>query len=154
GVHRARARRNGDPRAQNLPHHDHRKGPVKKNLDRVENLERRIFMRQSLSLGALSLLTGCELTSQTDVQRVLSTMASWNDSVQGWIFNPSRLAPEFPESRITRPFPFNAYYGEDEVRYVNGANYKLELAGSLIRDKKPWTLPELYALPQVAQVTR
>jgi DMSO/TMAO reductase YedYZ molybdopterin-dependent catalytic subunit len=127
---------------------------VKKNLERVENLERRLFLRQSLSLGALSLLAGCEITSNDSVQRVLKAMAGWNDGVQAWIFDPNRLAPEFPESRITRPFPFNAYYGEDEIRYVDGATFKLELVGNLIREKKPWSLPELYALPQVSQVTR
>jgi DMSO/TMAO reductase YedYZ molybdopterin-dependent catalytic subunit len=80
-------------------------------------------------------------------------MSRWNDGAQAWLFNPNKLAPEYPESAITRPFPFNAYYGEDEVRVVDGASYKLELSG-LIRDQKPWTLPELYALPQTSQITR
>ena len=127
---------------------------MKKNLEKVENLERRFFLKQSLSLGALSLLAGCEITSNDSVQRVLNAMAGWNDGVQAWIFDPNRLAPEFPESRITKPFPFNAYYGEDEIRYMDGKTFKLELVGNLIKDKKPWTLPELYALPQVSQVTR
>src|SRR5438094_9015487 len=80
-------------------------------------------------------------------------MSRWNDRAQGWLFNSNKLAPEYPESAITKPFPFNAYYGEDEVRLVDGASYRLELSG-LIRDKKPWTLPELYALPQTSQITR
>ena len=104
-------------------------------------------------MGALALLTGCELTDDESVQKVLTTMSRWNDGVQARLFDPQRLAPEFPESRITQPFPFNAYYGEDEVRMIDAQGYKLELAG-LIREKKPWTLPELYALPQVSQVTR
>ena len=119
----------------------------------VANLERRLFLKRGLSLGALAMLTGCDITDQEGVQRVLMAMSRWNDDVQHWLFNPSRLAPEFPESRITQPFPFNAYYGEDEVVEVDGGDYKLELAG-MIREKKPWTLPELYALPQVSQVTR
>jgi DMSO/TMAO reductase YedYZ molybdopterin-dependent catalytic subunit len=117
------------------------------------NVERRLFLRQGLSLGALTLLAGCELTDQESVQRLLTTMSRWNDGAQEWLFNPNRLAPEFPESRITRPFPFNGYYSEDEVRVIDGSSYKLELAG-MIKEKKPWTLPELYALPQVSQVTR
>jgi len=117
------------------------------------NVERRLFLRQGLSLGALTLLAGCELTDQESVQRVLMAMSGWNDRAQEWLFNPNRLAPEFPESRITRPFPFNGYYSEDEVRVIDGSKYKLELAGK-ISEKKPWTLPELYALPQVSQVTR
>ena len=124
-----------------------------KILKGVANLERRLFLKQSLSIGALSLLAGCELTDDDQVQRVLGAMSRWNDGVQGWLFDPKRLAAEFPESAITKPFPFNAYYGEDGVRTIDGAAYKLELAG-MIREKKPWTLPELYALPQVSQVTR
>ena len=80
------------------------------------NVERRLFLRHSLSLGALSLLAGCDLTGQESVQRVLMNMSRWNDGVQHWLFDPNRLAPEFPESRITRPFPYNGYYPEEEVR--------------------------------------
>ncbi len=119
----------------------------------VVRLERRLFLRQGLSLGALALLSGCELTEGEGVQRALRAMSRWNDRAQGWLFDPARLAPEYPESRITRPFPFNAYYDEDEVIEVDGGSYRLELSG-MIRDKKAWTLPELYALPQVSQVTR
>ena len=129
---------------------------MKSNLERSKeliNVERRLFLRQGLSLGALTLLAGCELTDQDSVQRVLMAMSGWNDRAQQWLFDPNRLAPEFPESRITRPFPFNGYYSEDEVRVIDGSKYKLELAGR-ISEKKPWTLPELYALPQVSQVTR
>jgi DMSO/TMAO reductase YedYZ molybdopterin-dependent catalytic subunit len=119
----------------------------------VASLERRLFLRGSLSVGALALLSGCDLTEDASVQRVLSAMSRWNDGVQGSLFDPTRLAPEFPESRITRPFPFNAYYSEEEVVDVDGASYRLELGG-LVRERKPWALPELYALPQVSQVTR
>jgi len=119
----------------------------------IERIERRLFLRQSLSLGALTMLSGCNLTDDESVQKVLWSMSRWNDRVQAALFSPSKLAPEYPESAITRPFPFNAYYGEDEVRIVDGSMYRLELSG-LIRDKKPWKLQELYALPQISQVTR
>jgi DMSO/TMAO reductase YedYZ molybdopterin-dependent catalytic subunit len=119
----------------------------------IERLERRLFLKQGLSVGALALLSGCELTDDESVQKLLWAMSRWNDRAQGWLFNPNRLAPEFPESAITRPFPFNAYYTIDEVREVDGNDYKLELSG-LIADKKSWRLPELYALPQTSQITR
>ena len=119
----------------------------------VANLERRLFLKRGLSVGALALLAGCELTDAESVQKVLWAMSGWNDRAQGWLFDPSRLAPEFPESRITRPFPFNGYYSESEVPVIDGTDYRLELGG-MIRDAKPWRLPELYALPQVSQVTR
>lgn len=119
----------------------------------VAMLERRFFMKRSLSLGALTLLSGCNVTNPESVQKVLWTMSRWNDRVQDWIFDPTRLAPEFPESRITRPFPFNAFYGVNEAPVVDPATYRLEIRG-LVRDKRPWTLPDLYQLPQFSQVTR
>ncbi|HXE40689.1 MAG TPA: molybdopterin-dependent oxidoreductase [Azonexus sp.] len=119
----------------------------------IENIERRLFLRQGLSLGALSLLSGCSVTDQDGVEKALQAMSRWNDRVQGLLFDPTRLAPVYPESAITTPFPFNAFYGEDEVVEVDADDYRLELAGR-IRDRKAWSLPELYALPQVSQVTR
>ena len=102
----------------------------------VKRMERRLFLKQGLSLGALALLSGCAITEDEDMQRVLSRMSGWNDDVQGWLFNSKRLAPEFPESRITKPFPFNAYYSEEEVIDVDGGKYKLELGG-MIKERKP-----------------
>ena len=119
----------------------------------IRSIERRLFLKQSLSLGALALLSGCDLTDDERVQTALSAMSRWNDGVQAWLFDPNKLAPEYPASAITKPFPFNAYYSELEVREVDATSYKLELAGR-IRDPKPWTLPELYALPQTSQITR
>jgi DMSO/TMAO reductase YedYZ molybdopterin-dependent catalytic subunit len=121
--------------------------------EQIRRIERRLFLKHSLSLGALALLTGCDVTDVDGVQKTLWTMSKWNDRVQSWLFNPDKLAPIYPESAITSPFPFNAYYAEDEVPRVDAARYRLMLGG-LIRDRKPWTLPQLYALPQVSQITR
>jgi DMSO/TMAO reductase YedYZ molybdopterin-dependent catalytic subunit len=121
--------------------------------EQIRRVERRLFLKQSLSLGALALLTGCDVTDVDGVQKTLRAMSKWNDRVQGWLFNSDKLAPTYPESAITSPFPFNAYYAEDEVPRVDATRYRLMLGG-LIRDRKPWTLPQLYALPQVSQVTR
>jgi len=119
----------------------------------VASVERRFFMKRSLSLGALTLLAGCDVTNQESVQKVLWAMSRWNDRVQDWIFDPKRLAPEFPASRITHPFPFNAFYGINEAPVVEPSTYKLEVSG-LVRETKPWTLPDLYKLPETSQITR
>jgi DMSO/TMAO reductase YedYZ molybdopterin-dependent catalytic subunit len=119
----------------------------------IRSIERRLFLKQTLSMGALTMLAGCELTDRDGVQRVLGTMSRWNDRVQEWLFDPNKLAPEYPESAITRPFPFNGFYPESQAPVVDAAQYRLELGG-LIRERRPWTLPELYALPQSSQVTR
>ena len=119
----------------------------------IVRLERRLFLKQGLSLGALTLLSGCDVTDHDAVQKVLWRMSKWNDDVQAAIFDSRKLAPEYPESAITKPFPFNAFYAEAEAPRVDAASYKLELSG-LVSDKTPWTLDKLYALPQTSQITR
>ncbi len=119
----------------------------------IASVERRLFLRKGLTLGAVAMLSGCDVTNGESVENALMAMSRWNDRVQGWIFDPNRLAPEFPESAITRPFSFNAFYSVDKAPQVDATHYKLEVGG-LVREKKPWTLPELYALPQFSQITR
>lgn len=126
---------------------------VREALGLMPAATRRSFLQRGLTLGGLSMLTGCVLDNNEAVNRMLTKISFFNDRVQGAIFSPTDLAPTYPESMITRPFPFNAYYGIDEVRQVDGDAYQLELSG-MIRDRKPWTLAELHALPQTDQITR
>ena len=84
---------------------------------------------------------------------MLGRISRLNDHAQGWLFDPNRLAPTYSAAEITRPFPFNAYYGEDEVRVVEETGYSLEITG-LVSDKHRWTLAELRNLPQQDQITR
>jgi DMSO/TMAO reductase YedYZ molybdopterin-dependent catalytic subunit len=114
---------------------------------------RRAFLRGGVSLGALAFLGGCDIVDEDSAENVLRRISFFNDRVQSWIFGLNRLAPTYPESAITKPFPFNAYYSEDEAPVVNGDSYKLKVGG-LVQEKKSWTLPELYALPQEKQITR
>jgi len=120
---------------------------------RIEQPARRAFLQHSLTLGGLSLLTGCSISDNSTVEAALGRISRLNDAAQGWLFDPNRLAPTYPESMITRPFPFNAYYGEDEVRVVEEAGFRLEVTG-LVADKRSWTLADLRAMPQRDQVTR
>src|SRR3954453_11244556 len=125
------------------------KGPAKAR----PALPRRPFTSGGASLGALTLLAGCDVVDSSSAEEMLKKVSKFNDAVQSWMFNPNTLAPTFPESAITKPFPFNAYYGLDEAPEVDGKTWKLEVRG-LVDNKKSWTLDELYALPQVKQVTR
>lgn len=114
---------------------------------------RRQFLRGAASLGALVALTGCDIIDGDTAENTLSYVSRFNDRVQALLFNPNKLAPTFPESAVTRPFPFNAYYSLDEAPEVDGETYRLEVGG-LVDEKKSWTLPELHALPQEKQITR
>ena len=126
---------------------------VKEALRRIEQPSRRLFLQRSLTLGGLSLLTGCAIVDEDSVETALMNVSQFNDKVQGWLFDPKLLAPTYPESMITRPFPFNAYYGEDEIREVDGDSFRLEITG-MVADRHAWTLRELRAMPQTDQVTR
>jgi DMSO/TMAO reductase YedYZ molybdopterin-dependent catalytic subunit len=119
----------------------------------IPHPSRRLFLRNATSLGALSLLTGCSISDGRSAERVLRIVSEFNDWVQARLFNPNRLAPTYPESAITRPFRFNAYYAEDAAPDVDEDRYRLAVDG-LVASKRPWTLDELYALPQETQITR
>lgn len=119
----------------------------------IARLERRLFLKQGLSLGALSLLSGCTLKDDDAIDRLLMTMSRFNDKIQAALFDPAKLAPTYSEADVTTPFPFNAYYEEKDVPLIDGESYRLQLSG-LIADKRPWSLDELRALPQSSQITR
>jgi DMSO/TMAO reductase YedYZ molybdopterin-dependent catalytic subunit len=119
----------------------------------VTALERRGLLRGGLSLGALSMLTGCQLTSSKTVDAALRAMTDLTDDVQALLFDPARLAPTYPASMVLKPPKFNAYYDVDKVKPVDGGSWRLELGG-LIADKQPWTVAQINALPQTEMVIR
>ena len=119
----------------------------------IARLERRLFLKQGLSLGALSLLSGCTLKDDDAVDRLLIAMSRFNDKMQAALFDPAKLAPTYSDADVTTPFPFNAYYEEKDVPFVDGQSYRLQLSG-LIADSRPWSLSDLRALPQSSQITR
>ena len=119
----------------------------------LPNPARRLFLRNAASLGALVLLTGCDIVDGPTSERALRRVSEFNDWIQARLFNPSRLAETYPESAITRPFRFNAYYDEADAPDIDEDTYRLALDG-LIENKQPWALDQLYALPQETQITR
>jgi DMSO/TMAO reductase YedYZ molybdopterin-dependent catalytic subunit len=114
---------------------------------------RRLFMKRAVTLGGLSLLSGCIVTDESSAERMLQKISLLNDDFQAWLFDPDKLAPTYPESMITKPFPFNAYYGREDIPEIDEEDYLLEVSG-LVADKHSWTLAELRQLPQTSQVTR
>lgn len=119
----------------------------------VTGIERRLFLRQALSLGALSLLAGCDISDQDSVQRVLRLMSRWNDRAQAFLFRREALAPTYGEGDVVRDFRYNAFFPAADAPKLSAADYRLELSG-LIADKRPWSVERLYALPQRSQITR
>jgi DMSO/TMAO reductase YedYZ molybdopterin-dependent catalytic subunit len=126
---------------------------LKDALDELSLPTRRLFLGRALSLGGLVMLSGCSVSNDKSVNAFLKAVSRFNDRVQAGLFDPTRLAPTYPESMITRPFPFNAFYAKSKAPRVDADSYRLEVSG-LVADKHPWTLAELQALPQEEQITR
>jgi len=122
-------------------------------LKRIPAISRRQFLSRGLTLGSLGLLSGCSIDDNATAEAALARISRFNDRVQGWLFDSSRLAPTYPDSMITRPFPFNAFYSEDKAPRINGETFLLEVSG-LVADKHRWPLHRLRSLPQYTQVTR
>ena len=114
---------------------------------------RRRLLRAGFSVGTLGLLGGCNLTDNDPVQKALHAVSRWNDRVAAAIFNPNKLAPEFSVAEAAHPHRYNAWYGADLAPKLSATDYRLSLAG-LVETKKPWTVEDLHALPQVTQITR
>jgi DMSO/TMAO reductase YedYZ molybdopterin-dependent catalytic subunit len=119
----------------------------------VEDINRRKLLRGVMSIGALSLLTGCSVTDKGGMQAVLRAVSHFNDGVQALLFRPNHLAPTYTEAQVVKPPRFNAFYDVEDVKPVDVAGWKLELAG-LIRDKAPWTARQIYDLPEQEWIVR
>jgi DMSO/TMAO reductase YedYZ molybdopterin-dependent catalytic subunit len=119
----------------------------------IRLLGRRGVLRAGLSLGALAMLTGCDVSSDPAVDKALRLVSSFNDRVQAALFDPTRLATTYPKSMILKPPKFNAYYDITQVKPVAAQDWKLEVAG-LVADKSPWTIERLAALPETEMVIK
>lgn len=123
------------------------------NRKLVRDINRRNLLRGTLSLGALTMLTGCTVSDTDTVQSFLRTISAFNDKVQEAIFRPHHLAPTYRADQVVKPPRFNAYYDVEDVKPVDGASWKLELAG-LIQDKRPWAAQQIYQLPEEELIVR
>ncbi|MDR3373709.1 MAG: molybdopterin-dependent oxidoreductase [Ancalomicrobiaceae bacterium] len=123
---------------------------------RVSPWSRRLFLRNALGLGTLTALAGCDVVDGISAEGMLAQVSDFNDRVQAWLFNPNRLAREYPESMITRPFPFNSFYvpnTPEKAPTIDPARWALNVTGRVER-QDDWRLADLARLPQVTQITR
>src|SRR5438094_10599506 len=86
----------------------------------MPDLARRRFIAGGASLGAVTLLTGCDVSDSFSAEELLKQISKFNDGVPAVIFNPNALAPTFPESAITKPVPINGYYSLEDAPEIAG----------------------------------
>ena len=83
------------------------------------DVDRRKFMGNGMSLGALTLLTGCDISDNDTVQKMFAQVSRWNNFVQGELFSGTKLAPEYPESMAVKDFRYNAWYHAPDAPVIS-----------------------------------
>ena len=78
---------------------------VRDAVKTMPDLTRRRFISGGASLGALTLLTGCDVTDSFSAEEMLKQVSKFNDGVQALIFNPNAMAPTFSEKRDHQAVP-------------------------------------------------
>jgi DMSO/TMAO reductase YedYZ molybdopterin-dependent catalytic subunit len=126
---------------------------LEQNKGLVDQISRRGLFRGTMSVGALTMLTGCDWGDGGSVEQALRAVSRWNDVVQGAIFRPNHLAPTFSAAEVLKPPRFNAHYEIEDVKPVDGRTWKLEVSG-LVNDKHSWSLAEMMSLPQQEMIIR
>ena len=129
------------------------RGVLAQNRVLIDDVSRRGVLRGAIGLGALTMLAGCDVSEEEPVQKFLRAVSAWNDRVQATLFRPDHLAPTFSPAQVVKPPRFNAHFDIEDLKPIDGTTWKLELAG-LIKDKRPWTAQQLYALPEQEIIIR
>jgi len=119
----------------------------------VEAIHRRFVLRGTLSLGALTLLTGCDISNKEAVQSTLRKISGWNDLVQSALFDPKKLAKTYTPAEVRKPPRFNAFYPIDEVKPVDIGSWRLEIGGR-VKDKRPLDAASFAGLPEQEIIIR
>ncbi len=127
--------------------------PLEEHKKLIQTIERRHMLKGMLSLGALTMLTGCDVGDPGAVETALRKFSDLNDKFQAMMFRPNHLAPTYSEAEVVKPPRYNAFYEIEQVKPVDVAGWKLELAG-LIQDRTPWTAQQIYALPEQEWIVR
>ena len=120
----------------------------------MPDLTRRRFIAGGASLGALTLLTGCDVSDsffrRGDAEEGLEVQRR-----RAGVDLQSRCAgADLPGKRDHQAVPVQRLLrSRRRARRSTARTWKFEVRG-LVDNKKSWTLEELYKLPQVKQVTR
>ena len=127
--------------------------PLDENRALIRQIERRKVLKGAVSLGALTMLSGCDVSEKPAVQTVLRAVSSWNDRTQAAIFRPDHLAPTYAASQVLKPPRYNAHYDVEWVKPVDRDTWRLALSG-LVQNKTSWTADQIYALPEQELIIR
>jgi len=81
---------------------------------------RRFFLRGAGSLGALAVLSGCDIIDGDTSEKALRVVSRFNDRVQAWLFNPNALQRYSLGTKKLLPTPSPArVFGVKSAGYAN-----------------------------------
>lgn len=125
----------------------------------VPDRDRRRLLTGLGTLGASTLLSGCDSLSSSDrVQALLGKVDRLTYTAQRLVASRESLAREYPPSQIQRPFRPNGTTDPDNPEYQrlaanDFADWRLQIGG-LVRRPMKLSLEQLRAMPSRTQITR
>ncbi|UDL93097.1 molybdopterin-dependent oxidoreductase [Lichenihabitans sp. PAMC28606] len=126
---------------------------LKRQSQLVTQLNRRGVLRGAVSLGALTMLTGCDISDDEQVRGALEAVSALNNRVQAALFDPNKLAPTYAVDQVLKPPRYNAYYPVDKVRPIDLTTWQLAVTG-LVQDQRPWRPADFATMPQREDIIR
>ncbi len=123
----------------------------------VDQPGRGLITRRSLiRLAPLVLLAACDISPQGKTESFLRKVQRFNDRVQGSVFDPNKLSPEYPDSDLTplKDFRVNTESPHDlDLTLIDPSKWSLEVGGLVARPGR-YSIEQIKALPKRVQNTK
>ena len=112
--------------------------------------------RSLIQLAPLALLAACDISPEGKTEEFLRKVQRFNDKVQGGVFDPNKLSPEYPDSDLTpfKDFRVNTDSPHDlDLALLDSSRWSLQVGG-LVERPGNYTLAQIKALPKRVQNTK
>jgi DMSO/TMAO reductase YedYZ molybdopterin-dependent catalytic subunit len=112
-----------------------------------------IRRRDILRLAPLALLAACDISPEGKTETFLRKVQGFNDWVQGTIFGPHKLAPEYAISEMTPESGFRVNTDSPHDLNLDPKTWALEVGG-LVQKPGRYSLDQIKAFPKRVMNTR
>ncbi len=109
--------------------------------------------RRLLKLSPLVLLAGCDAMPSGRTESFLHSVQQFNDWVQSKVFDPSKLAPVYPDDALTPEDEFRVNGKDEEEPEIDVEEWTLEVDGLVARPGQ-YTAGQIHALRKLVMNTR
>jgi DMSO/TMAO reductase YedYZ molybdopterin-dependent catalytic subunit len=122
-------------------------------MEKSQNRNGGLSRRNVLKLSPLLLLAGCNTTPGGRTQSFLQYVQKFNDWVQGKVFDPTKLAPEYADAQATPEEGFRVNGKDADDPDIDLDRWYLSVEGMV---KKPgmYSLDQIKSLPKREMNTR